>query len=98
MKISAQLALVIAIGWALACRSGVGLALADVALIPLIARIQAEEALLKAHFGGEDEADVARGFIPVGLRSSPQHSSVTPSRHGLRPLRSPTGINPLTTR
>ena len=61
MKISAQLALVIAIGWALACRSGVGLALADVALIPLIARIQAEAALLKAQFGGEDEADCHRG-------------------------------------
>jgi protein-S-isoprenylcysteine O-methyltransferase Ste14 len=54
--------LVIAIGWALAFRSGVGLALAAVTLIPLIARIHAEEALLKAQFGGEYEAYCQRSW------------------------------------
>ena len=45
--------LVIAVGWALAFRSGVGLLLATLTVIPLIARIHAEEALLRAQFGGE---------------------------------------------
>ncbi|TPG74137.1 methyltransferase family protein [Pseudomonas arsenicoxydans] len=45
--------LVIAVGWALAFRSGVGLLLAALTVIPLIARIHAEEALLRAQFGGE---------------------------------------------
>lgn len=48
--------LVIAVGWALAFRSGVGLLLAALTVIPLIARIHAEEALLRAQFGGEYEA------------------------------------------
>jgi len=48
--------LVIAVGWALAFRSGVGLLLATLTVIPLIARIHAEEALLRAQFGGEYEA------------------------------------------
>jgi protein-S-isoprenylcysteine O-methyltransferase Ste14 len=52
--------LVIAVGWALAFRSGVGLVLAALTLIPLIARIHAEEALLRAQFGGEYEAYCAR--------------------------------------
>jgi protein-S-isoprenylcysteine O-methyltransferase Ste14 len=45
--------LVIAVGWALAFRSGVGLLLTALMVIPLIARIHAEEALLRAQFGGE---------------------------------------------
>ncbi|EJM12955.1 hypothetical protein-S-isoprenylcysteine methyltransferase [Pseudomonas sp. GM21] len=45
--------LVIAVGWALAFRSGVGLLLTALMVIPLIARIRAEEALLRAQFGGE---------------------------------------------
>jgi len=45
--------LVIAVGWALAFRSGVGLLLAALTVMPLIARIDAEEALLRAQFGGE---------------------------------------------
>ncbi|RON17171.1 isoprenylcysteine carboxyl methyltransferase [Pseudomonas brassicacearum] len=48
--------LVIAVGWALAFRSGVGLLLATLTVIPLIARIHSEEALLRAQFGGEYEA------------------------------------------
>ena len=40
--------LVIAVGWALAFRSGVGLLLAALTVIPLIARIRSEEALLRA--------------------------------------------------
>ncbi|ROL76204.1 isoprenylcysteine carboxyl methyltransferase [Pseudomonas protegens] len=45
--------LVNAVGWALAFRSGLGLLLAALTLIPLIARIHAEEALLRSHFGQE---------------------------------------------
>jgi hypothetical protein len=44
---------------------------------------------------------VVRGFIPAGLRSSPKtikpDLSDKPSKPGLGPLRSPSGINPLTT-
>lgn len=54
--------LVIAVGWALAFRSGVGLLLAALTLIPLIARIHAEEALLRAKFGTEYEAYCSRSW------------------------------------
>jgi protein-S-isoprenylcysteine O-methyltransferase Ste14 len=54
--------LVIAVGWALAFRSGVGLVLAALTVIPLIARINAEEALLKAQFGSEYEAYCSRSW------------------------------------
>ncbi|WP_247254953.1 methyltransferase family protein [Pseudomonas moorei] len=54
--------LIIAVGWALAFRSGLGLLLAALTLIPLIARIQAEEALLRAQFGAEYEAYCARSW------------------------------------
>ncbi len=44
---------------------------------------------------------VARGFIPAGLRSSPETiqrgDSVRSGKQDLRLLRSRTGINPLTT-
>jgi hypothetical protein len=47
------------------------------------------------------EVIVARGFIPVGLRSSPKtcdfYLSGIPSVEDLRLLRSRTGINPLAT-
>ncbi|WP_085630486.1 MULTISPECIES: isoprenylcysteine carboxylmethyltransferase family protein [unclassified Pseudomonas] len=49
-----------AVGWALAFRSTVGLLLAAVTLIPLIARIHSEEALLRAQFGSEYDAYCAR--------------------------------------
>ncbi|MGV8888299.1 MAG: methyltransferase family protein [Pseudomonas sp.] len=51
-----------AVGWALAFRSGVGLLLAAATLIPLIARIHSEEALLRAQFGSEYEAYCARSW------------------------------------
>lgn len=44
------------LGWALAFRSGVGVLLVASLLIPLVARIRAEERLLRAHFGAEYEA------------------------------------------
>jgi protein-S-isoprenylcysteine O-methyltransferase Ste14 len=47
--------MVIGIGWALAFRSVAGLMLAALTLIPLIARIHSEEALLRAQFGREYE-------------------------------------------
>jgi len=49
-------------GWALAFRSGVGLLLVALMLIPLMARIRSEEALLKAQFGSEYEAYCARSW------------------------------------
>ena len=45
--------LVNALGWALAFRSGVGLLLAALLVPPLVARMDAEEALLRAQFGAE---------------------------------------------
>ena len=45
-----------AVGWVLAFRSGIGLLLAALNLIPLIARIRAEEALLRAEFGAAYES------------------------------------------
>ena len=47
-------------GWALAFRSGVGLVLAALTIVPLIGRIHAEEALLLAEFGRDYEAYRAR--------------------------------------
>jgi protein-S-isoprenylcysteine O-methyltransferase Ste14 len=49
-----------ALGWALAFRSGVGVILAALNLIPLVARMDAEEALLTSEFGSEYESYRAR--------------------------------------
>ena len=48
------------LGWALAFRSGIGLLLVMLTLPPLVARIRAEEALLRSQFGAEYEAYCAR--------------------------------------
>jgi len=45
--------LVSTLGWALAFRSEVGVVLAALMIPPLVARMGAEERLLRAHFGGE---------------------------------------------
>jgi protein-S-isoprenylcysteine O-methyltransferase Ste14 len=45
--------LVMSLGWALAFRSAAGLLLTALTLLPLIARIHAEELLLQSHFGAE---------------------------------------------
>jgi protein-S-isoprenylcysteine O-methyltransferase Ste14 len=45
-----------ALGWALVFRSSIGVLLAALNLVPLIARIRAEEALLRSHFGAEYDA------------------------------------------
>ena len=52
--------LITSLGWVLAFRSGVGVLLALSLLIPLVARIRAEERLLRGHFGAEYDAYVAR--------------------------------------
>jgi protein-S-isoprenylcysteine O-methyltransferase Ste14 len=52
--------LINALGWALAFRAGVGVVLAALIAVPLIARIRAEERLLSAEFGAEYEAYRAR--------------------------------------
>ncbi len=48
------------LGWSLAFRSGVGVLLTASMLLPLIARMRAEEALLDAHFGAEFNAYKSR--------------------------------------
>jgi protein-S-isoprenylcysteine O-methyltransferase Ste14 len=52
--------LVNALGWALAFRSGVGVLLTALLIPPLVARIRAEERLLRSQFGDEYEAYCAR--------------------------------------
>jgi protein-S-isoprenylcysteine O-methyltransferase Ste14 len=52
--------LLTALGWAFAFRSGVGLVLTALLLPPLVARIDAEEAMLSSEFGKEYEAYRAR--------------------------------------
>jgi protein-S-isoprenylcysteine O-methyltransferase Ste14 len=47
-------------GWALAFRSGIGLVLAALMIIPTIGRIRSEEALLREQFGEEYERFCAR--------------------------------------
>ena len=48
--------LVSSLGWGLAFRSGVGVLLAVLTLVPVIGRIRAEEALLRSEFGAEYDA------------------------------------------
>jgi protein-S-isoprenylcysteine O-methyltransferase Ste14 len=48
--------LVNASGWALAFRSGVGVLLTALTIPPLLARIRAEETLLRTQFGSEYDA------------------------------------------
>ncbi|MFZ6046964.1 methyltransferase family protein [Pseudomonas sp. CR3202] len=52
--------MIASIGWALAFRSGAGLVLVALTLPPLLARIHAEEALLRTEFGEAYEAYCAR--------------------------------------
>jgi protein-S-isoprenylcysteine O-methyltransferase Ste14 len=52
--------LINSLGWALAFRSAVGVLLAALMIVPLIARIRAEETLLHSQFGGAYEAYRAR--------------------------------------
>lgn len=52
--------LVNSLGWALAFRSGVGLLLTALMIPPLLARIRAEETLLRTEFRGEYDAYCAR--------------------------------------
>ena len=54
--------LITSLGWVLAFRSGVGILLTASLLIPLVARIRAEERLLRKHFGAEYEAYCARSW------------------------------------
>jgi protein-S-isoprenylcysteine O-methyltransferase Ste14 len=52
--------LVNSLGWALVFRSGVGVLLTALTILPLLARIRAEEALLRTQFGGEYDAYCSR--------------------------------------
>ena len=52
--------LVNSLGWALAFRSGVGVLLTALTIPPLLARIRAEETLLRTQFGAEYDAYRAR--------------------------------------
>ncbi|WP_298429423.1 isoprenylcysteine carboxylmethyltransferase family protein [Rhodoblastus sp.] len=50
------------LGWALTFRSGIGVIIAALTLPPLLARIESEENLLRAHFGAEYDAYRARSW------------------------------------
>ena len=52
--------LINSLGWALVFRSGVGMLLTALLIPPLLARIRAEEALLRTQFGAEYEAYCTR--------------------------------------
>jgi protein-S-isoprenylcysteine O-methyltransferase Ste14 len=52
--------LVNALGWSLAFRSGVGVLLSALMLVPVLARIRAEERLLRSQFGADYDAFRAR--------------------------------------
>ncbi|WP_338640589.1 isoprenylcysteine carboxylmethyltransferase family protein [Burkholderia pyrrocinia] len=52
--------LVNSVGWALAFRSGVGVLLVALMIVPLVARIRSEEALLRSQFGADYDAYCAR--------------------------------------
>jgi protein-S-isoprenylcysteine O-methyltransferase Ste14 len=52
--------LISSLGWGLAFRSGVGVLLTAILILPLIGRIRAEERLLQTQFGGEYDAYRAR--------------------------------------
>jgi len=69
--------LISSLGWVLAFRSGVGVLLAASLLVPLVARIRAEERLLCPHFGAEYEAYCARTWpsTPDGRMPSPRYRS-----------------------
>ena len=54
--------LITAVGWALAFRSGVGLLLVALTMVPLMARIHAEATLFRAQFGSEYEAYCKRSW------------------------------------
>jgi protein-S-isoprenylcysteine O-methyltransferase Ste14 len=52
--------LIASLGWVLTFRSIVGVLLTAALLVPLVARIRAEERLLRSHFGAEYDAYCAR--------------------------------------
>ncbi len=52
--------LINALGWSLAFRAGVGVLLTALMIAPLVARMNAEEKLLRAHFGEEYSAYAGR--------------------------------------
>jgi len=52
--------IILMLGWGLAFRGWSGVAIALLLLIPLVARIRAEERLLRAHFGATYDAYAAR--------------------------------------
>ncbi|PWK72677.1 isoprenylcysteine carboxylmethyltransferase family protein [Aminobacter sp. AP02] len=54
--------LVNSLGWALVFRSGAGLVLTALTVLPLLARIASEERLLRTHFGAEYDAYVSRSW------------------------------------
>jgi protein-S-isoprenylcysteine O-methyltransferase Ste14 len=52
--------LVNSLGWALAFRSGVGVLLTALLILPLVARIRAEEGLLRSQFANTKPIAAAR--------------------------------------
>jgi hypothetical protein len=95
--------LVNALGWTLAFRSGVGVLLTALMIPVILARIRAEETLLRAHFGAEYEAYRQRNVglprrrdqteaDPVHLRRGRKH--LGRDRSPASELRSDAGVQP----
>ena len=55
-----EVQLLCVLGWGLAFRGWSGVVIALLLLVPLIPRIRSEERLLRAHFGAEYDAYLAR--------------------------------------
>jgi protein-S-isoprenylcysteine O-methyltransferase Ste14 len=70
------------LGWGLAFRSGVGVLLTALTILPLLARIRAEERLLRTEFGDEYRAYCARTsrLIPPALLAVRARSLAHPSQ------------------
>ena len=64
--------LINSLGWSLAFRSGIGVLLTALLIPPLLARIRAEEALLRTQFGDEYVAYCARTsrLVPGSIRTN----------------------------
>jgi protein-S-isoprenylcysteine O-methyltransferase Ste14 len=81
--------LVNALGWALAFRSAVGVIHTALMLPPLLARIRAEEQLLRTQFGREYDAYCRRTarLLPRDLLSRAPAKDLTSTRRRLRSAR-----------
>ena len=85
--------LVSSLGWGLAFRSGVGVMLAVLTLVPVVGRIRAEEALLRSQFGAEHDVYRARTWRLRAARPTPlAHPQPPPDKARCPRCRRPTVV------